>query len=282
MGAGVSKKRDGKLLLQSLPEEQREGIVVVPPEDEELALTTMRRSFCGHGAPPEFLFDYMFWPLKGHELFKPLPQQSDGSFQQHPDHWACHRWFFRYCLREMALTGLVVGIKKQDGEGYDAVMLCRPPGFHDGFVTQLRAAKYAGLTPPWESKKKGEENADKCDQVKARMEGCTSMMSKCHKECAPEKHWYVYMLQVDPSAQYKGLGTRLLNFVTTLADREGVPTYLETVGDPLVSMYEKKGFKVVKKYPCLVGMEDKIGGPALTEGGGLTGMKRPPSKQAGA
>uniref|UniRef100_A0A6T6ST02 N-acetyltransferase domain-containing protein n=2 Tax=Hemiselmis tepida TaxID=464990 RepID=A0A6T6ST02_9CRYP len=181
----------------------------------------------------------------------------------------------------MAQTGLVFGIKNTEarggdgGEGYAAVMLCQPPGYSGGLVSSLVAGYKAGLVPPWENTKD-----EKLLQVKARMDGMMPMMKKCHKECAPEKHWYIYMLQVDPSHQGQKLGKRLLSFVFALADEQGVPTYLETVGDRNIAIYEKLGFKVVNKYPCMVGQGAKIGGPGLTEGGGMTGMKRPPSASA--
>jgi len=270
MGAGAS--RNGHKLLESVP---GTGIVVVPPSDEEAALTTMVRSFCGYGTEPEKGLDFLFWPLKGHEIFQPLPQQSDGTFHQDPDHLASYRWLFRYCLYEMRKTGLVFGIKKEDGSGYAALMLCRPPGYHETTWSMLTSAYKAGLTPPWEAKK-GPGN-EKFEHTKARMDGVMKTMTQCHKECCPEKHWYIYMLQVDPSCQGKGLGKRLLNFVSTLADRRGVPVYLETVGDRNVKIYEKMGFNVVKSYTCMVGMDGKIGGPGLTEGGGMTAMKKPPA-----
>mmetsp|Transcript_31078 Transcript_31078/g.78224 ORF Transcript_31078/g.78224 Transcript_31078/m.78224 type:complete len:277 (+) Transcript_31078:58-888(+) len=275
MGAGAS--RNGDKQIQRLSEAEKESIVVIPKADQDTCVDTMVRCFCGYGTAPEFALDFIFWPLKDGEIFQPLPQNSDGSFAQNPDHEACFRWIFKYCLKEINHTGLTFGIKKEDGKGYAALALVRPPGHKETMTSSIRAAMGVGTTPLWEEKK-GAGN-EKFVQTKIRQDEIQKAMTKCHKECCPEKHWYVYMLHVDPAYQGKKYGKRLLNMILGLADRDGVPTYLECVGDRNIAIYEKFGFKVIKKYPVLVGMEDKIGGPPLTEGGGLTGMKRHPVKQ---
>ncbi len=57
-------------------------------------------------------------------------------------------------------------------------------------------------------------------------------------------HWYLYQLGVLPSLQGKGLGTRLLRRHIALAERDGVPCYLETDTEENVSYYSRFGYRV--------------------------------------
>lgn len=59
-----------------------------------------------------------------------------------------------------------------------------------------------------------------------------------------EPHYYVECLGVDPDHQGKGLGRRLLDPVLAMADRDGVPAYLETSKPSNLSFYRAFGFEV--------------------------------------
>jgi GNAT superfamily N-acetyltransferase len=57
-------------------------------------------------------------------------------------------------------------------------------------------------------------------------------------------HWYLETMGVDPAAQHKGIGGRLLEPVLENADRHGVDCYLETADRANVDFYERHGFVV--------------------------------------
>jgi GNAT superfamily N-acetyltransferase len=57
-------------------------------------------------------------------------------------------------------------------------------------------------------------------------------------------HWYLEAMGVDPAAQRKGLGGRLLEPVLEIADRDRVDCYLETADRANVDFYERHGFVV--------------------------------------
>jgi len=91
-----------------------------------------------------------------------------------------------------------------------------------------------------------------------------SHMDELRRRDAPEPHWYLWVLGVDPPRQGQGVGSALLQPVLARADGEGLPCYLETDKPVNVSFYRRHGFAVL--------VEDDL------PGGGMHywTMKRPP------
>lgn len=67
---------------------------------------------------------------------------------------------------------------------------------------------------------------------------------KKHLDIGP--YIYLGVLGVDPSAQKKGLGGMLMDYLCSTADKEGKAIYLETQSPENVRWYEKYGFEVLK------------------------------------
>ena len=59
------------------------------------------------------------------------------------------------------------------------------------------------------------------------------------------RHWYVWLLGVDPASQGKGVGGALLSSICERADRDGVPCYLDTTNERNLAFYRRHGFEVV-------------------------------------
>lgn len=59
------------------------------------------------------------------------------------------------------------------------------------------------------------------------------------------RHWYVWLLGVDPPRQRQGVGSSLLGPLCDRADRESVPCYLDTTRDRNLAFYRQHGFEVV-------------------------------------
>jgi GNAT superfamily N-acetyltransferase len=59
-----------------------------------------------------------------------------------------------------------------------------------------------------------------------------------------EPAWFLDVVGVDPSAQGRGLGRRLIEHGLTLAQRDGLPAFLETGNRHNVAYYETFGFGV--------------------------------------
>ncbi len=78
-----------------------------------------------------------------------------------------------------------------------------------------------------------------------RLQEFDILAKKMRRKFAPEKHWYLWALAVDPSMQGKGLSRTLINRVIQQADRAGESIYLETQNPHNVVIYERFGFRVV-------------------------------------
>lgn len=68
---------------------------------------------------------------------------------------------------------------------------------------------------------------------------------KMHEQVAPDPHWYLWVLGVDPSRQRQGLGGQLIQPILARADRDHLPCYLETMNEANLPFYVKHGFMVV-------------------------------------
>ncbi len=68
---------------------------------------------------------------------------------------------------------------------------------------------------------------------------------KLHKRYAPESHWYLWAVGVDPLRQGRGIGGRLLEPVLAKASTNGTACYLETGVERNILFYERHGFRTV-------------------------------------
>jgi GNAT superfamily N-acetyltransferase len=71
------------------------------------------------------------------------------------------------------------------------------------------------------------------------------VLEERHDVDVPPRHWYVWLLGVDPPRQRQGVGGALLESVRTQADAEGVPCYLDTTRERNLAFYRSHGFEVV-------------------------------------
>ena len=81
---------------------------------------------------------------------------------------------------------------------------------------------------------------------------------------------YIHVFATAPEEQGRGCGTALIQFLGTLADVDGVDTYLETAGSRNTSFYEKKG-------GFLEMAREKLGN--FTYEGGAVSMQRLPKQE---
>jgi ribosomal protein S18 acetylase RimI-like enzyme len=66
------------------------------------------------------------------------------------------------------------------------------------------------------------------------------------KQLLREPHWYLQLLGVDPNCQGRGCAGVLLRHVLTRLDRERLPSFLETMNEKNVALYENFGFRVLQ------------------------------------
>lgn len=127
------------------------------------------------------------------------------------------------CLRHGAVYG---------ADNIAAVACWLPPGTGvPGFVRQLQAGI---LKLPLGFGLRGTQRLLAYDKIAQRL----------HHEYAPEPHWYLASLGVEPDRQRQGLGSRLLEPHLAQADRDGHACYLDTHRESNVRLYERHGFHV--------------------------------------
>ncbi len=66
-----------------------------------------------------------------------------------------------------------------------------------------------------------------------------------HPAYAPEPHWYLAMLGVDPDWQGQGIGESLMEPVFAAADRDGLCCYLEAPTEGNALYYGHRGFRTL-------------------------------------
>ena len=77
-----------------------------------------------------------------------------------------------------------------------------------------------------------------------RMTSAEDYMKETHQHCIMEKHWYLWVLGVEPTRQGQGIGGRLLRAGLQRADASRLPCYLETMNPNNVPLYQKFGFAI--------------------------------------
>lgn len=79
----------------------------------------------------------------------------------------------------------------------------------------------------------------------SRFERLLGHLDALHPVLAPDPHWFLAMLGVDPAFQRQGIGQALMEPVFDQADRDGVACYLEAPTESNARYYERRGFQVV-------------------------------------
>jgi ribosomal protein S18 acetylase RimI-like enzyme len=69
-------------------------------------------------------------------------------------------------------------------------------------------------------------------------------MSDLHQRLAPDPHWYLAVLGVDPAARGRGLAGQILRPMLDRLDDERLPAYLETGNPQNLTFYPRLGFAV--------------------------------------
>lgn len=78
-----------------------------------------------------------------------------------------------------------------------------------------------------------------------RLDAFFGAVGQAHQRVAPEPHWHLRLLGVDPAHQGSGLGAVLLRHGLDRADASGRSCYLETFNERSVAFYVRHGFDLV-------------------------------------
>ncbi|UCC59625.1 MAG: GNAT family N-acetyltransferase [Dehalococcoidia bacterium] len=82
-----------------------------------------------------------------------------------------------------------------------------------------------------------------------RMKRSSDYIDARHERLAPEKHWYLQVIGVNPQFQGKGYSGKLIRPMLKRIDQEDIPCYLETLDERNVGIYEHFGFEMIEKSP---------------------------------
>ncbi|MFH1327643.1 MAG: GNAT family N-acetyltransferase [Candidatus Bathyarchaeota archaeon] len=84
-------------------------------------------------------------------------------------------------------------------------------------------------------------------EVFSKMMAYAEYSSLIHERYTPFRHWYLWLLGVDPKFQGKGYASRLLKAMFARIDHEQLPCYLETEVEENISFYQHYDFKVLEE-----------------------------------
>ena len=111
--------------------------------------------------------------------------------------------------------------------------------------------------------------------IDKRLYKLVAIMKKMQGLHAPGPHYYVSMVGIEPALQGQKLGSKLIRALSTMADSEGLPCYLECSGKKMRDMYVHLGYE--EKACETVSVERDVAGHAPFEE--LYAMLRPAQKQ---
>jgi GNAT superfamily N-acetyltransferase len=89
-----------------------------------------------------------------------------------------------------------------------------------------------------------------------------------------ERHYYLFILGVEPEWQGKGIGAALMRPILERCDREKLPAYLEATTPRNCELYLRNGCEVVEE------IELPGGGPPPGRCGANPGLDAPQSEQS--
>lgn len=78
--------------------------------------------------------------------------------------------------------------------------------------------------------------------------GIFRRFEEMQKKYAPEPHYYLNTISVAPTAQGKGLASKLIKPFLARADAQQVSVYTETMTPANVTLYEHYGFRCMEHY----------------------------------
>lgn len=78
-----------------------------------------------------------------------------------------------------------------------------------------------------------------------KMKKAGEYIDNVHCRLVPFKHWYLYMVGVQPQFQRRSYASKLIRTMLERIDAEGIPCYLETLDERNMKIYEHLGFKII-------------------------------------
>ncbi len=137
------------------------------------------------------------------------------------------RWYYGVLVPRLGFGGGRVYVA-DDGAGQSVWV---EPGRSVGLASGVRAGALGfprrfGLAATW------------------RLKALSDSIDALRRDAAPPGHWYLLLLGVEPQAQGRALGTRLMAPMLAHADHHRQAIYLETSTPSNLPYYRRHGFEV--------------------------------------
>eukprot|EP00941_MAST-03F_sp_MAST-3F-sp1_P000420 g420.t1 len=202
-------------------------------ESVEECANVLIHSFAGTvECEPELGFDWCFGDLKKIEK-----ENDTFGLEDIERRHAALGWTFKFVVESCFASpnGVVVGLRDENNTliGVAALKVFRTGNTSEGCCPSCKAVLKVG-DPKGDAKKY---------LTTDRMAAFDACLARLHKHIK-EPHVYVWMIGVEPGAQKKGIGTKMMEAINEFADRENLICYLESCGDKNKKFYEKLGFQV--------------------------------------
>jgi ribosomal protein S18 acetylase RimI-like enzyme len=84
-------------------------------------------------------------------------------------------------------------------------------------------------------------------QIMDRLMSFSTEIDVLHKKHAPNPHYYLFFIGVDPAYQKKRVASRLITPMLGWLDMQKLPCYLNTQNEHNIGLYEHYGFQVVEQ-----------------------------------
>lgn len=243
-GSAFACEKSGKQLLSLLPGNVTEGVFVLGADDMDEAVEVMAASFAGTArTDPELGFDWCLGPQ--------LRNEWDGpGFLKRLD---LLRWYMKWSYLSCARSGVIFGMRNPQTTDLMAVICAVPPGQAEAVKLKWSCNCLCTMlkmkSPPPTEKKEHPYGPG----VPARLAAQHHLMEQMQNIVAPMPHWYVWIMAVSPTAQGKGCCRKLMNLISSLADQEGVPCFLQTGGSRNVMVYSKLGYYSHSEHVAPIG-----------------------------
>lgn len=240
--------------VPAAPQGLPDCVVQVTNESFEEAAAVGARSFAGTPkSEPEWSCNWVLGPDLDGKYDDPRREKALLFFM---------RIYLRFC---MSYGGIVLAARKDDGS-IGAVLMAwrfangnRPAGTLLEVWRYLCNIKELGMPSTLSS----------IPGFSKRLMALVGVLLKSHEAHASGNHWYVQLMAVDPGSQGLGFCGKLMRLISSWADEDGFPCYLECSGERNPIIYGRFGYEVVQKYT--------LEAPKVKPYQNLFAMVRPPS-----
>lgn len=143
-------------------------------------------------------------------------------------------------------------------EHHRYVQLCAEPAFDLGGVHATTDFTGAAI---WYPPEIGVSDANyemfkKTVRFPNKIDGLGALAEACDQYRPEQPHWTLELIAVDPAAQNRGIGGKLMAFGLAIADRAGLPVFLTSSNSANLPFYQRLGF-------CQVAEVRKSGMPTM-------------------